>query len=242
MGYIVGIDEVGRGSLAGPVVVAAVAAPRELRIRKNELGKLKDSKKLTAKQREKWCEYFNDHPHIQYSVARVYPPTIDRINISRAANLAALRAYRKLCVRCPSFTKVPACAPRAGRSAGKQVSPASPRRSPSLAKAKPRAGRGRASVNCRIYLDGSLYLGNGDARVEARTVIRGDEKINAIKAASIIAKVHRDRLMERLAGGYPEYGFEFHKGYGTRKHQKAIREYGPSEVHRLTFVEGYHTM
>jgi len=206
--YIIGIDEVGRGALAGPVVVAAVAVPRGLRIMNYEFGKLKDSKKLTPKRREKWFDFFRAHLKIDYAVARVYPRAIEKMNISKAANLAALRAFRRLV----------------------------------------------SSIKCQVssydvFLDGGLFLGNNvnirenprknprlSARTTVKTVVRGDEKIKAISAASIVAKVSRDKGMCHLAKKYPQYGFEIHKGYGTKKHFAAIRKHGPSEVHRLTFL------
>lgn len=200
--YIIGLDEVGRGSLAGPVTVCAAVIPKNLGFRIQDLGKLRDSKQLTAKQREIWFTYFKDHPKISFAVAHVWPATIDRINISRAANRAALRAFLNL-------------------------------------------GRRYTLHDSRytIYLDGGLYLGNVKSKREnlksiakVKTIIKADEKINAVKIASIIAKVQRDRLMTRLAKKYPKYGFEIHKGYGTKRHKEAIRTYGSSEMHRLTFL------
>ena len=188
--YIVGVDEVGRGALAGPVVVATVCVPRGLRLVNFKLGKLKDSKKLTPRQRGKWFEYFRNNPDINYALARVYPRTIERINISAAANLAAARAYKRL-----------------------------------------RA----TSAKHRVCLDGGLFLGNGAQPRNARTIIKGDEKIRAIAAASIVAKVSRDRAMVRLAKKYPAYGFEKHKGYGTKKHFTALKRWGLSEAHRKSF-------
>lgn len=183
--------------MAGPVMVAAVATPKNLGFRNKNLGKLRDSKKLSASQRERWFEYFKNHPQITYSLAKVYPRVIERKNISGAANLAALRAFNRLITR----------------------------RGPQLA--------------CfRVFLDGGLYLRSKkrNANTEIRTIIRGDEKIVAIKIASILAKVSRDRLMRRLAKKYPRYGFEIHKGYGTKSHMRAIKKYGPSPAHRLTFL------
>ena len=195
MKYVVGSDEVGRGSLAGPVVVAAVLLPQKLRIRSYKSSPLRDSKRLTASGRENWFGFFRKNPVIKYTLAKVHPRKIEKINISRAANLAALRAYLRLTknfkFHIPSFM---------------------------------------------IYLDGGLYLGNGKNRVLARTVIRGVLKLPAIKIASIIAKVNRDKLMTRLAKKYPRYGFEVHKGYGTRAHYAAIKKFGPSEIHRSTFL------
>ncbi|MFA6354168.1 MAG: ribonuclease HII [Candidatus Paceibacterota bacterium] len=191
--YIIGIDEVGRGPLAGPVFVAVACLPRDFKIRNKELGKLADSKKLSPQAREKWFEYFKNHPEIKFAVAQISPKVIDRINISHSANLAALRAFHRLA----------------------------------------------SGIKCHVpdtYLDGGLYLGNGKNRLPGKTIIKGDEKITAIKIASIIAKVKRDALMKRLAKRYPRYGLEIHKGYGTRAHFVAIKKLGPSEIHRLTFL------
>jgi len=96
MKYVVGIDEVGRGSLAGPVAIAVVAVPRGFKINNKKLGPLKDSKRLTPKKREGWLEYVAENKNISYKLAKIYPKTIDRINISRSANLAARRAFLRL--------------------------------------------------------------------------------------------------------------------------------------------------
>lgn len=189
----IGIDEVGRGALAGPVTVAAVAVPRELRIRNYELGNLKDSKKLSSKKREAWFAFFKNHSQIAYAVARVYPKKIDRINISNAANLAASRAFKKLVAKC-------------------QIS----------------------NAKYRVLLDGGLCL--GIKGINQRTIVKGDEKYKAIKIASIIAKVLRDKEMSRLSKKYPVYGFHIHKGYGTKDHIKSIKKHGPSDVHRASFL------
>lgn len=194
--YVIGIDEVGRGSLAGPVVVVAAAVRRGFIVRSKKLGKLRDSKKLTPKRREKWFEYFKNNPDIDYALARVYPRTIEQLNISRAANLAALRAFRRLTATTHHLPH----------------------------------------TTYSIYLDGGLYLGNGAQPRNAKTMIKGDEKIRAIAAASIIAKVSRDRMLVQLAKKYPQYGFEMHKGYGTKTHLAAIKKHGPSGVHRLAFL------
>ena len=196
MRYMIGIDEVGRGPLAGPVVVAAVLIPIGFRPRKR--GKrpaLRDSKQLTARERELWREYLALHPKVRYAVALVHPKKIDNVNISRAANEAALRAFK-------SLTKTYEL------------------------KAKSYA----------VCLDGGLYLGNGRARRPAHTLVKADERIPAVAMASIFAKVHRDRMMVRLAEQYPGYGFERHKGYGTKSHYAALRNLGPTDIHRLTFI------
>jgi len=188
--YIIGIDEVGRGALAGPVVVAAAAL-----VVGRRFNKLRDSKKLSAKQREAWHLFFKENPAIDFAVARVYPRRIETMNISRAANLAAERAYKKLM-----------------------------------------AIHGSRLGKAHIFLDGGLFLGNGERPGSAKTIVKGDEKIPAIAIASIIAKVTRDRFMVRLAKKYPAYGFETHKGYGTKEHYRALKKNKPCDAHRSTFL------
>lgn len=194
--WIIGIDEVGRGALAGPVVVAAVALPLESRIKNKELRKIRDSKQLTAKQREDWFKKIIDLK-IPYRIARVNHGVIDKINITRAANLAAWRAFCRLTVGLPK-------------------------------------------KDCSVFLDGGLYLKyrgwaeeNG---VRSETIIKGDEKISAISAASIMAKVTRDRYMFKISGEYPGYNFNLNMGYGTKVHMDAIKKFGPSKIHRKTFI------
>jgi ribonuclease HII len=212
MDYIIGIDEVGRGALAGPVVVVAASTKGNWRAGSQKLGILKDSKKLTAKQREAWYAYFKNHPNIAFALARVYPRQIERRNISQAANLAAKRALQKLLMNtsltrpgAKNIIKVPA-----------------------------------------IFLDGGLYLGNRKNQTakfpNAKTIVKADEKIPAVSITSIIAKVHRDQFMKKLSKKYPQYGFEIHKGYGTKIHRKAIRKHGPSKAHRLTFLGKLNTL
>lgn len=184
---IIGIDEVGRGALAGPVVLAAVTHRRRIRWTHRQLGRIRDSKKLTPRRREAWFRYLTSHPALDWRVARVSPAVVDRMNISKAANLAAYRLV-------------------------KRVMP--PRRS------------------TFVWLDGGLAL---PERVPHRALIRGDERVPLIAAASIIAKVWRDRFMTRLAEELPRYNFEAHKGYGTRHHRRMLRRHGLSAVHRWTF-------
>ncbi|MCR4327927.1 MAG: ribonuclease HII [Patescibacteria group bacterium] len=199
--FIIGIDEVGRGALAGPVEVAAVYTRKGIRIKEKGLGMLRDSKKLTAKKREQWAEYIKNNPKIIFATARVYPRGVEKMNIARATNEAALRAYEKLV-----------------------------------------ANNELRIANFAVFLDGGLYLGNGCQPKNAKTVVRGDEKFIAVKLASIMAKVSRDRYMTRLDMRYPQYGFAVHKGYGTKAHIAALKKYGVSTTHRLTFLKKYPTM
>lgn len=199
-GYVIGIDEVGRGALAGPVVVAAMLLPMRSAalIKKAKLGILKDSKKLTALQREAWVKYFKRHAGVDFVIARVYPRGIERMNISAAANRAAEKAFVRLTKK-----------------------------------------HGASAMN-HVFLDGGLFLGSRtgqrDRYKRAKTVIKADETIAAVAAASIVAKVARDRFMVKLAARYPHYQFAVHKGYGTAVHRTALSKYGPCKAHRLTFL------
>lgn len=179
--YMIGIDEVGRGSLAGPVVVAAVALPTNFQLKPP--CKLADSKKLTKNQRELWSRYIIDN--LPFSLARVYPVTIDRINISQAANLAATRAFKRL------------------------------------------------NLSGQVLLDGGLKLNTNQSH---QSIIKGDEKYDAIKLASIVAKVHRDQIMINNHYLHDQYGFNRHKGYGTQFHLAALKKFGPCPLHRRSFL------
>jgi ribonuclease HII len=204
--YVIGIDEVGRGALAGPLTVGAVVIPAGFRVPKGrDVPPLRDSKRLSRRQRELWVEKLKKCEDVAFVTARIKSKTIDRLNVSHAANVAAARACER--------TIALSCA---------------------------------APSSFNVYLDGGLYLDKRTSpelvKLKAKTIVRGDEKINAIKLASITAKVSRDRYMVRLGRQYPKYGFDIHKGYGTKKHIRAIRRHGPSDVHRLTFLKNYLTM
>ncbi|MBS3902981.1 MAG: ribonuclease HII [Anaplasmataceae bacterium] len=194
MDYIIGIDEVGRGSLAGPVTVCAFLWPKNLQLRKISLEVLKDSKKLTAKKREFWAKSFKKTRGVAWGIGHSSPQRIDRINISRASNEAATKAIRNL-----------------ENKLGFKVK------------------------KYQIYLDGGLFILNKGYKT--KTIIGGDTKIKAIMAASIIAKVTRDDLMRKISNNWPQYAFETHKGYGTKKHYQRLKKFGPSKEHRLTFLK-----
>ncbi len=196
--YIIGLDEVGRGALAGPVTVGAVALRRGRRPEAGSGGLvLKDSKKLSALQRETWVKHVKKRGDIPYAVVSISSKRIDRMNVTRAANLAAGAALKKL----------------------------SEKHRLDLKKTK-------------IFLDGGLYLPEGTVKfANVRTVIKGDEKIKAIALASIVAKVHRDRLMVARHEKFPRYDFARHKGYGTRAHIRLVKKHGLSEMHRKTFCK-----
>lgn len=193
--YIIGIDEVGRGCLAGPVVVCAALTVQGRRFFNKRLGTLKDSKKTPPRIREEWFLHLKK-TEVIFAVARVSPAVIDRTNISRAANIAAGRALKRVLF---------------------------------LA--------GLREEDASIFLDGGLFLESKEKSLpRASTVVRGDEKVKVIAAASIAAKVTRDRFMAKLSKKYPGYGLEVHKGYGTKAHIKAIKKQGLSDVHRQSFT------
>lgn len=178
---ICGVDEAGRGPLAGPVCAAAVILPQGL-----ELPGLNDSKKLSPKRREDLFPRICSQA-VSYGVAFASVEEIETLNILRATFLAMNRAVA-------------------------QLNP-----QPELA-----------------LIDGNR---NSGIVLSSRCVIGGDGKCASIAAASVLAKVERDRLMLQLAEQYPEYGFEQHKGYGTKAHYEALRRYGPSPVHRMSFLK-----
>lgn len=181
---VIGIDEAGRGPLAGPVAVGGVMIRRKSALR--ALSGIRDSKKLTAEGREKWFRMLTAHPDFVCASVMIGPATIDRVNVRNAVLLGAQKIYRRLAAGGESY----------------------------------------------VLLDGGLFL---PADVAQETIIKGDEKIPLIAAASIIAKVRRDRLMMRLHKKYPQYRFDLHKGYGTALHRMLVAQYGRSPVHRRSF-------
>jgi ribonuclease HII len=200
--YIIGIDEVGRGPLAGPVVIAAVCIPSNFRHAKI-LGTVRDSKKLTELQRETWSGYLRQHPSVRYAFARVNAARIDKLNITKAANRAVQQALRQL-----------------------------------------ERKQGVAVMKARITLDGGLYIKDKATQQQfrARTMPKADDRVPVVAYASILAKVHRDAYMKKKAKEFPAYGFEQHKGYGTRLHRRALKKHGPTPLHRLTFVPVSRTL
>ena len=181
---ICGVDEAGRGPLAGPVCAAAVILPKGL-----ELPGLMDSKKLTDKKRRELFPLIQEQA-VAYGIGFATEQEIDEINILQATFLAMQRALDQLAVK------------------------------PDLA-----------------LIDGNREK---DFGVPVKTVVKGDSLSANIAAASILAKVSRDNLMEEQAKIYPQYGFEIHKGYGTKAHYAALREFGHSPIHRMTFLKKFY--
>jgi len=188
---LIGVDEAGRGPLAGPVVAAAaVAATVGAGLRACPI--LNDSKKLTEKQREqifaelpKFCKY--------HSIAEASAGEIDNIGILNATFLAMRRAL-----------------------------------APIISQLKEK------NLPYKILVDGNLHIREIDKDLQM-PIVKGDGRVACIAAASIFAKVHRDRLMVKFAEQFPDYGFEKHKGYGTKAHLDAIRKFGQCEIHRKSF-------
>ncbi|MDP2704095.1 MAG: ribonuclease HII [bacterium] len=202
--YIIGIDEAGRGPLAGPVAVGVALVQKNFRPKTN-LTKvsLKDSKQLPERAREAWFKYIKTNPKIFYAVAMVHQKTIDRINISQATNLAATRALQKLITN----NKFPITKTQIYLDAGIKIN------TKPFPKSYPPAGG-----------------------LNPKSLIKGDERITAIKLASIAAKVRRDAYMVKKHKLYPKYNFNMHKGYGTKAHSATIKKFGPCVLHRKSFI------
>jgi len=178
---LAGVDEVGRGPLAGPVITAAVILSPDDPM----LGQYRDSKRVSEKKRIRIYHHIRKHA-VAYSVAQANVEEIDRLNILHATMFAMRRAVEGLQIR-PS----------------------------------------------EVVVDGNRCP---DMSLPVSAVIGGDDKVQEIAAASIIAKVVRDRLMRYLDSRFPNYQFAKHKGYGTRVHMDALREHGPCEHHRRSFA------
>jgi ribonuclease HII len=191
---VVGLDEAGRGPLAGPVVACAVRVSPEFNWSKSCLGlnfnSIRDSKKLSPKHREEFYKILTRHPGIEWGIGKVSERVIDKINILGATKLAMGRAVNNL-------------------------------------KSKPR----KSKVDF-LVLDGNFKIASN---ILQQPVVGADGKIFSCVAAGIIAKVTRDKIMERLHKKYPLYGFDIHKGYGTRAHRAMIRKYGFCKIHRKSF-------
>ena len=184
LNVICGVDEAGRGPLAGPVCAAAVILPKHLQI-----PGLNDSKKLTDKKRRELFPVIQQQA-IAYGIGLASEAEIDEINILQATFLAMRRALEQLTVL------------------------------PEIA-----------------LIDGNRET---DFGLPMKTVVKGDSLSANIAAASVLAKVTRDNIMVELAQQYPEYGFEIHKGYGTKAHYEALRTYGPSPIHRRSFLKKFY--
>lgn len=183
--FIAGVDEVGRGPLAGPVVCAAVIMPLD---EASLIVGVDDSKKLSIKKREELAEKIKAQA-LAYTIIEIDEKQIDEMNILQATRLGMKRAIESLSI------------------------------APDV-----------------VLTDGNMTL---DVKTPQRSVVHGDALSYSIGAASIIAKVHRDALMDKYAEEYPHYGFEKNKGYGTAAHIQGIKEHGLCPIHRRTFTKNF---
>lgn len=181
--YICGIDEAGRGPLAGPVVAGAVILPKDC-----DILYINDSKKLTEKKREELYDIIIKKA-VAYGIGMATPERIDEINILQATYEAMRSAVAML------------------------------------------------GVTPDILLNDAVTI--PQVTIRQVPIIKGDAKSISIAAASILAKVTRDRMMKEYSVIYPEYGFEGHKGYGSQSHIEAIKKYGPSPIHRRSFIKNF---
>ena len=181
---ICGVDEAGRGPLAGPVCAAAVILPMDL-----ELPGLTDSKKLTDKKRRELYPIIKEQA-IAWGIGFASHEEIDELNILQATYLAMSRAIQAL--------------------------------------------EGKADF---ALIDGNRAK---DFGIPLKTVVKGDSLSASIAAASVLAKVARDDIMLEMAKEYPEYGFEVHKGYGTKQHYEALRQHGHCPIHRMSFLKKFY--
>jgi len=209
--YVAGLDEAGRGPLAGPVVAAAVMFCNFQFLKSNLkpldctrcnsaelnqsifndpiLKKIKDSKKMTPKAREEVYDFLTKHSNIEWGIGIVSEKVIDEINILEATKMAIKRALQQV----------------------------------------------QDKLNLKpdfLILDGSFGL---DINLPQKSIIKGDQKVISISAASIIAKVTRDKIMEKYDEKYPQYRFDKHKGYGTKLHIKMLKKFGACPIHRKFF-------
>jgi ribonuclease HII len=184
--FIAGLDEAGRGALAGPVVAAAVILPLDNPQALNALKEVNDSKQLTAKTREAMFSRITQHA-LTYGIGQEPPEVIDEIGIIPATKRAMITAVSQL---------------------------------------NPPAQY--------LLIDGRIHLKNSP--LPQQSIIRGDSQSLSIAAASILAKVTRDRIMVELDAYYMQYGFAQHKGYGTEQHRVAIEKHGPVPIHRYSFA------
>ncbi len=182
--FVAGLDEAGRGPLAGPVVAAAFIM-RQNNVNYFKKIEINDSKKLSKQQREYFYGLLTSRNDIAFGVGIVSEKIIDNINILEATKLAMQKAIKDLKLA-PDF----------------------------------------------LLLDGNFKL---NVTINQRSIIKGDQKVFSIAAASIIAKVTRDRIMETMHQKYPQYGFNAHRGYGTPLHIQQLKKFGPCAIHRKSF-------
>lgn len=187
--YVAGIDEAGRGPLAGPVAAGAVLILEKDFKEVKKIESVKDSKKLSETMRKEIYLNLIKNKKIKWGIGMVSEKVIDKINILEATKLAMIKAIRDL------------------------------------------EKKNKVKVDF-IILDGKMKL---NLNIEQKSIVKADDKVFSVSAASIIAKVMRDRIMEKYDKKYPKYNFKKHKGYGTREHLKKIKKHGICKIHRRGF-------
>jgi len=192
---VVGLDEAGRGPLAGPVVAAAVCLHKFSMSNKAKIVglKLKDSKKLTPAARKSFYKIIKKSRELKWGIGIVSEKVIDKINILEATKLVMLKALSCLQRKIPKKKKIDF-----------------------------------------LILDGNFRI---NSKISQKSIVKGDEKVFSCAAASIIAKVTRDRIMVAYHKKYPKYRFDLHKGYPTKYHRKMLQKYGPCPIHRISFSD-----
>jgi ribonuclease HII len=188
--YVVGIDEAGRGPLAGPVAAGAVLILEKDFKEAKKIKSVKDSKKLKEKERKTVYLNLIKNKKIKWGIGMISEKIIDKINILEATKLAMIKAVKDL------------------------------------------EKKNKIKVDF-LLLDGKMKL---DLKIDQKSIVKGDDKVFSISAASIIAKVSRDELMEKYDKKYPAYNFKKHKGYGTKEHLGKIKKNGICEIHRKSFA------
>lgn len=187
---VCGVDEVGMGCLAGPVVVCAVRIEEGFYLdKKNNIEGVRDSKLLSEAKRKEVYSRLVKHPDISYVVSCAHAEKIDELNIYGASRMVMRKAVKKVV--------------------------------------------GTSQLKTMVLVDGNKKILN--LKYDQEAIVKGDQKVFSIACASIIAKVYRDKMMERYAIKYPNYGFEQHKGYSTILHQKQLNKLGPCKIHRRSF-------
>ena len=200
--FVLGIDEVGRGAFAGPIVAGAVVFPKILKVTRKHsaLKKINDSKLLKAEVRRKLARKIKKHS-LFYAVAEIKTPIINKLGIGRANKMV----FRKVVSRV-------------------------------ISQVEEELGRELKKEEYFLIADGfpTKHI-KGVGLKSQKAIIGGDRKSTTIAAASILAKVHRDKLMRNLSKEFPQYRLARNKGYGTKKHQEALKVYGLSKIHRKSF-------
>jgi ribonuclease HII len=203
---IIGVDEAGRGPLAGPVVVAACYIPSN--ISSEEFPFIHDSKMLKEVEREEAFKILTEHPFVKYAISIVSHQEIDELNILQASLTGMKRSTEELLTKLSSTHET-------------------------SKKTKKAATSSSSSTTTIALVDGNHRP--KEMSIDCEAIVKGDSRVFSIAAASIIAKVTRDRIMVDYDTTYPEYGFAIHKGYPTAKHRMILAEIGPCPIHRISY-------